>query len=1189
MLCPPCKQLRPAFAIVLLFAHVSWTSNGMFGRTRWPERSASGEPPIDSQGSTTSTLEALRLGQALTKQINGGESQSFRVSLTSGDYVRLVVQLRGIILRATLFDPAGKELVVMNNPSGGYGPIYISEIASAFGEYQLEVRSTEDWANPGSFTVGIDELRASTPEDARRIEAERWFANAVKEDEARSFKSAADEYAKALAYWQAIHDPHWEALTQYALSQTYRRSGNLKKAEECLIESLKIEVAENDWRLKASALNDLGFNKAQGADNEKGISLLNQSLLLYEAHGDRRGQASSLNNLAITRGRMGELRKARELAERALPLRQAENFQSGVNNLRNTLGNIYDKLGDPYKSLEYHSQALEGWQQLAQANQLDGPDRLANAFNSVALATEKVGNWDQASQYYDEALRVPTTGTALRVAILNNKGELYASLGDLDTAMNYFSEARTLLDSLEKVDPDLKASVLLQIGQVNASTGKLDQALEYFQRARATSPNKPKAAYILTALGDAWSRQGNAEEARKAYAEALKIQLEIEDRRGQAITRQKLGEAYALSGDPAAASKEYELALSLWRAVLDRRGEAATLNNIALLERGRNNLSEALQRSEQATSILESLRTSVSSHQLRTSYFASHENYYELNIDLNMMFSQRDQSAQHVAAALAASERSRARSLIDTLTEARADITEGVSDELLRLESEVQRKLRAKLEAQTVLLSTRHNESEAEAISKEVSGLIRQQDEIRGRIRASNPKYSQLTHPQILTLTEIQHQLDGDTLLLEYSLGDKRSYVWAVTPDSIKGFELPGREGIEATALRLTKSLTEPNREVKNESPEQWRWRLAQADVDYSVASAALSKMVIEPVAALLGSKRLVIVADGALQLVSFGALPGSKSAGTAETATAKAKPTNNNSATDDPRPLIEDHEIVYLPSASVLALQRHELENRKPATHAVAVLADPVFDQEGVKREMKIRGANRASARQPRQQADTRRQSGANTNARSDLTRALDDIGLNRFPQLPYSRTEAEAIISVAPKGESKAALGFDASRSTAMSPELSKYRIIHFATHGVVDFEHPELSGIVLSMVDEKGQPQDGYLRLHEIYNLNLPAELVVLSACQTGVGKQIKGEGLIALTRGFMYAGAPRVVASLWKVDDAATAELMAEFYKQMLTYKLKPAAALQAAQVKISQQRRWHSPYFWAGFVLQGEWK
>lgn len=186
-------------------------------------------------------------------------------------------------------------------------------------------------------------------------------------------------------------------------------------------------------------------------------------------------------------------------------------------------------------------------------------------------------------------------------------------------------------------------------------------------------------------------------------------------------------------------------------------------------------------------------------------------------------------------------------------------------------------------------------------------------------------------------------------------------------------------------------------------------------------------------------------------------------------------------------------------------------------------------------------------------------------------------------------SRVEATEIYRVAPAGRSFKALDFQANRKTATNGELSKYGYVHFATHGVVDLERPELSGIVLSMVDEKGKEQDGYVRLYEIYNLNLPAELVVLSACQTGVGKQVKGEGLIALTRGFMYAGAARVVASLWKVDDSATAALMAQFYKEIFVNGKRPAAALRTAQSEIAKQKRWQSPHYWAGFVLQGEWR
>ena len=195
----------------------------------------------------------------------------------------------------------------------------------------------------------------------------------------------------------------------------------------------------------------------------------------------------------------------------------------------------------------------------------------------------------------------------------------------------------------------------------------------------------------------------------------------------------------------------------------------------------------------------------------------------------------------------------------------------------------------------------------------------------------------------------------------------------------------------------------------------------------------------------------------------------------------------------------------------------------------------------------------------------------------------------MTSFERLPFSRREAEAITALTPKGRRLKALDFAASRATATSEQLSQYRIVHFATHGLLNNVHPELSGVVLSLVDEAGQPLDGFLRLHEVYNLKLPAELVVLSGCQTALGKEIKGEGLVGLTRGFMYAGAARALVSLWSVSDEATAELMKRFYRGVLKDGLRPAAALRAAQVAMGKDQWWEAPYYWAGFVLQGEWR
>ncbi|HKO63352.1 MAG TPA: CHAT domain-containing protein, partial [Pyrinomonadaceae bacterium] len=1112
--------------------------------------------------------DTLGLGEPHSRGIKGGQKWLFEITLTAGQYARVVVRSSSIILRVTLSDPTGKQLVIMNNPSGGFGRIYVSEIASSSGKYLLEIGSTEEWANPGSFELALEELRNSSLADARRIEAERWFAKGLKEDESRSFKTAIGEFGKSLSYWQAIRDPYWEALTQYSIGQTYRRAGDTKKAEEHFIESLKIQVDEVDWRIRAAALNDLGINNTNAGNNETALSLLTQSLKLFEAHADRRGQASSLNNLATTHARIGSLRTSLDMAQKVLALRLAENYQLGANNARNTLGNIYDRLGDPYKSLEYHTQALQSWQQLAKTNQLDSPDRLANAFNSVAIATEKVGNWDQANQAYDKALSVPNVGAALRAAILSNKGDLYASLGDFETAMVYFEDARTALASLPRADPDTKASIILQIGQLHAAAGNYDAAATHFNEAQGTKPNPPKLAYIFIALGDLWSSKGDFEEALKAYGEALK--LKTQDGRSRAITLQKLGETYVQSRDYSSASNQLVSALSLWRLLKDRRGEAATLNSLAILERERTNLATALKYSEEATSILESLRTKLSSHKLRTSYFARHENYYELNIELKMMLSGTERSGELVESALMDSEKSRARSLIDALVDARSGITKGVSGELVELERQIQQKLRAKLEAQTVLLSAKHKETEAKILAQEISELLRQHDQINARIRVASPRYSELLQPQLASVSAIRQQLDQETLLVEYALGDKRSYAWVVSSDSVKAFELPARNVIDATAGRLVNAL------IKNE------------ETGYSEASAALSKMVIGPLGSSLDRKRLVIVADGALQFVPFSALVIPNTAQTMRSQTAAGRASQMLRSKSTNLPLISRYEIVTLPSASVLALQRRDIGNRKPAPLSVAILADPVFnaDDERVANARTSATGNGGVARKAGTASSEVQK--LTSDGSESLNAALRSIGLKNITWLPFSREEAEAIEKVVPQGERFTALDFDASRATAASPFLAKYKILHIATHGVMDLEHPELSGVILSMVDAQGKPVDGYLRLHEIYNLNLPAELVVLSACQTGVGKQVRGEGLIALTRGFMYAGAKSVVASYWKVNDKATAELMAEFYKQMFVNKQKPAAALRLAQIKLSESRRWHQPQYWAGFFLQGEW-
>jgi CHAT domain-containing protein len=410
---------------------------------------------------------------------------------------------------------------------------------------------------------------------------------------------------------------------------------------------------------------------------------------------------------------------------------------------------------------------------------------------------------------------------------------------------------------------------------------------------------------------------------------------------------------------------------------------------------------------------------------------------------------------------------------------------------------------------------------------------------------------------------------------LEYSLGENASYLFVVSQTSLSSHQLPKRTEIEAATRRVYELLTAPQPQP-GDTDAKYQARVKDARANYWPQAKALSQMLLGPVASQLGMKRLAIVADGALQYVPFAALP-APSQGNDEGRTSGA----------EPQPLFVEHEIVSLPSASTLATLRSETAGRKPAEKTLAVLADPVFtdDDTRVSRDLGKVGAKEKT----RSAASDELNLDSLQILRSGLETGV--IGAEGgFGRLLSTRREAAAILALVPERERMQALDFEASRTTALRPELGEYRIVHFATHGMLNNIHPELSGIVLSLVDEAGRQQDGFLRLQDIYNLKLPAELVVLSACQTGLGKEVKGEGLIGLTRGFMYAGAPRVVATLWKVDDRATSELMKRFYQGMLGPEaLRPAEALRQAQLSIWKQKQWREPYYWAAFVLQGEWK
>ena len=616
------------------------------------------------------------------------------------------------------------------------------------------------------------------------------------------------------------------------------------------------------------------------------------------------------------------------------------------------------------------------------------------------------------------------------------------------------------------------------------------------------------------------------------------------------------------------------------------------------MERDQGHLTEARKHAEEALSLVEQVRSKAGAQEDRASYFATQQSMGEFYIDLLMRMHKQDPAAGYDAEAFQAAERERARSLLEMLAEAQVDIRQGVDPKLLQREHEIAGLLSSN--AQRLLtLRGAGTEEKAAALKKEISQLESESQQVELAIRKSSPQYSAMTQPQPLTLKEIQQQvLDADTVLLEYALGEERSYLWIVTPGTVtatglKSYELPRRSEIEKSVRQVVELLSARGTYIRGELPQQKKDRIFQADTQLPQAAARLSQMVLAPVVAELGNKRLVLVTDGSLQHVPFAMLPVPKS--------------NGSNAKSAATPLVAEHEIVSLPSASTVAELRKQTAGRQPAPRTIAVLADPVFqaDDPRVSRQTPVTKATIANKEVAKKEAAPAKPIASATNgpahgeAQEENSRILVHLAATeadnasgeqlRVPRLPFTRQEADRIIKLAGVKDNFEALDFRASLATATSAELGRYRYLHFATHGYLDSEQPELSAIVLSLVDKTGQPQTGFLRANDIYNLKLPADLVVLSACQTGLGKEIRGEGIVGLTRGFMYAGVPRVIVSLWSVNDRATEELMAAFYQKLLKEKLTSAASLRQAQMAMMKDKQWSSPYYWAAFVQQGEWK
>lgn len=885
---------------------------------------------------------------------------------------------------------------------------------------------------------------------------------------------------------------HVQAFHLFQEGEALRRQGGVgQQAIEKYRQALALwrDLGRREW--EAESLYQIAYvQQLQLREMDEALATWQEALPLFQALGRRDQEGMALDRMGLIERNKGRLQEAIDLHLRAIAIFQELGETGPESTARNNLGADYSVAGEAHKGLEAYRRGLE----LARAAG-DRPEEEASSFRGIG-------------------------------EILLGQGKLAPALDSLHQSLPLFRRIGSLREA---------SLVLSRMAAISQRRGRLDEAVSQLEESLALARQagaQDIEVVTLNSLGTLHLLRKETARAGEVYNRALTLSRSIGNRYGEAFALLNLARYRYDEDNPGEALRLHEEAAILFQEIGSRRGEVSTLYGSARALHALGDYEAARQRLEKVVDGVESLRSGSENQDLRSAYFATKQHYFELYIDVLMHLGD-------AAGALALNERRRARSLLETIAEMRAEGRKTAADpELLAQRKKLQERINVG-EARLQASRSAADEAALERIEAKQRALLLELGDLEARIRGRSPEAS----PPPLTVADMSGLLGSSNVLLVYSLGEERSFLWCVTGDGkLSSHELPPRESLERAA---------------NEARSAWSRRGGERESG-TRAAVRLSKALLEPVAAKLENKRLLIVGDGALEALPFAALPDPRAL------------SGNPEADQAAAPLLARNEVVHLPSVSTLVTLRRK-KRLAPPPSWIAVVADPVFTSD----DPRVKSAT------PSPQPDG--------NPNGDLARAAEDFGIDRFERLPFTRVEAEAIAKLVPSSN-RVILDFAASRDILEGDELKRYRILHFATHGLLNSRNPELSGLVLSLVDSEGNRRDdGFLLAHEISNLDLRAHLVVLSACQTGLGDQMRGEGLVGLTRSFFLAGAPRVIVSLWNVNDRATAELMTRFYRTMIEKDLPPSSALRCAQLSMLRQKEWSEPMFWAPFIFQGEWQ
>ncbi|MCD9189218.1 MAG: CHAT domain-containing protein [Pyrinomonadaceae bacterium] len=967
-----------------------------------------------------------------------------------------------------------------------------------------------------------------------------------------SMRRSVDLYRQAAEIWKEINDPRKASECFRRIAQAENLLGNNEAAFAEVKTALEIDQTSGNIDGKIKSLSSLSRLYLKIGNKKESKILIDEALALSSQTQDQISNATASSSAAEYYYFERDFSNASQFYEQSL------NFWAKTDNIGGNAQTLVDygyflmAINDPLSALNALYLAYAKFQEIEDRRGMSVTRiALGNIYSTIDEKQSALNAYRLAEAGFPEDMDFIE-----KARLHNGMGNIYEDFQEWDLSLAQREEALLLF----KKDnyPQGQLATLPSLVKLSYVTGNEQNASNYYSELQAVAKKLKDTFFIAITykqIGDYYFEKQTDDEAVEYYRKTLEVLKKFESKIDRALIENNLGTIYQRRNQYDTAQAYYDSALKTSRETSDKFAEANVLYNISRQNLLKNEYDQALEAIRASIKITEEISSNFNNSKLTRTYFADAYKRYEFYIGLLMKLHKQFPGKNFEKEALQANEKSRSRSMLEKLRLTMSGVIKDADPKIIQQEREIGSLLNVKAEMLTQNLQTNGSEAETSKLNAEILNLTNQLEATEALLKEQSPLYSVIKNPPEFQVSEFQKNiLDENTLLLEFSFGEEASYVWAVSKNNLTVFILPDRQTLNDQIDRLRQLLLPPESE-DNEEIQNYQKKKAEAEAEYWKRAQILSNQLFGALAGQIGEKKLIIVPDGKLHFFPILALP---------------TPGDENDFTVN-KPFLLKNEIVYEPSATTLNFIKTHTPANTPSKDFL-VLADPVFS----KNDSRFSQAEESKINKIYP-----------TETKTIWSNFRSMNALNSLERLEASGSEPDTILQNFKAEKTMVISGFSANRETFLETNVADYKVIHLATHGLLNEEKPELSGIVLSQYDKQGNKRDGLIWLQDIYNLDLATDLVVLSACDTGIGKEIKGEGLMSLTNGFLQSGAKTVIASQWKIDDFASLELMSYFYKSLANERVTPSQALRTAQINMYQKSR--SPIDWAAFTVYGDFQ